>query len=768
MKRRTGNRAAGRNGMRFLAGACGILWIIGVCPASAQTPAAPSTHESSLPEVKAADLEALAATIENDQSRKQMLEQIRALIAVARSSNPAPTEKPISERLAETASNTIEEMSQSLRDIGRFFPNQQAVNDWIRNRLSDPAKVGRMAGKAWPVVLIFGIAWLIEFSTARLLARPRRRLEERAHGTVVARLPLAVGRAFLRLGAVAAFTVAGLAVFFFIRPGGLVGEVVLQTFAAYIAGRILVIAARMILAPGVPSLRLVPLGSEAAGSLFVWIRRLMMAALAGYLLASIFLLFGLPSRGFAALMNLLGIILLVLLIVFVLRHRLAVAVWIRGAEDPSSGRYAVRRSFRRGLAAVWHLLAIVYLTGFFIVWWQSIKGGLVYLGRGTLLSALVLFLVWIAFQGLQRSADRALAAGEDPQRRGSVLKARAGAYLPVVLNVVRAALALFAALSLLEAWNVDAYQWLETSAGQRVLGVFFSIAVVAAIAVAVWEAVTVATERYLADTEKSGKTPAQSARARTLLPLMRKALLLVLIVIVSLIALSELGIHIGPLLAGAGIIGLAVGFGAQKLVQDVITGVFILLEDSVAVGDVVTVAGIGGLVEDLSIRSIRLRDLSGNVHTVPFSSVNTVTNMTKLYSYYLLDIGVAYRENTDEVAEVCRQIVEQMRAEPEFAPEILEPLEVLGVDQFADSAVIIKARIKTRPIKQWMVGREFNRRMKKRFDELGIEIPFPHHTLYFGADKAGKAPALHAVLASQPPAERDPSPGSGKKEYPAG
>ena len=249
---------------------------------------------------------------------------------------------------------------------------------------------------------------------------------------------------------------------------------------------------------------------------------------------------------------------------------------------------------------------------------------------------------------------------------------------------------------------------------------------------------------------------------------MRKALLLVLIVIVSLIALSELGIHIGPLLAGAGIIGLAVGFGAQKLVQDVITGVFILLEDSVAVGDVVTVAGIGGLVEDLSIRSIRLRDLSGSVHTVPFSSVSTVTNMTKLYSYYLLDIGVAYRENTDEVAEVCRQIVEQMRAEPEFAPEILEPLEVLGVDQFADSAVIIKARIKTRPIKQWMVGREFNRRMKKRFDELGIEIPFPHHTLYFGVDKEGKAPALQAVLASHPPAGRNPSPGSGKKEYPAG
>jgi len=304
-------------------------------------------------------------------------------------------------------------------------------------------------------------------------------------------------------------------------------------------------------------------------------------------------------------------------------------------------------------------------------------------------------------------------------------------------------------LSVLEAWKLEAYSWLTTPVGSRILSVFFSIFLVVGVAVAIWEAVNIATERYLAETEKSGKTPAQSARSRTLLPLMRKALMMVLSVIVVLIVLSEIGVHIGPLLAGAGIIGLAIGFGSQKLVQDVITGVFILVEDAVSVGDVVTVAGIGGVVEDLSIRSIRLRDLSGNVHTIPFSSVDTVTNMTKLYSYYLLNIGVAYREDTDEVANVCRQIVEEMRAEPEFGSEILEPLEVLGVDQFADSAVIIKARIKTRPIKQWIVGREFNRRMKKRFDELGIEIPFPHRTLYFGVDKKGEAPPAHIDLAQK-------------------
>jgi small conductance mechanosensitive channel len=208
------------------------------------------------------------------------------------------------------------------------------------------------------------------------------------------------------------------------------------------------------------------------------------------------------------------------------------------------------------------------------------------------------------------------------------------------------------------------------------------------------------------------------------------------------VVLSELGMDIGPLLAGAGVVGLAIGFGSQKLVQDVINGVFILFEDSIAVGDVVQVGDHAGVVEALSIRSIRLRDLSGQVHTVPFSAVDTVINMTKDFSYYLLDIGVAYRENTDEVVAVVKDIVEEMREDPNFKDAILEPLDVLGVNAFADSAVVIRARIKTLPSKQWGVGREFNRRMKQRFDERGIEIPFPHTTLYFGEGKDGTAPPM--------------------------
>jgi len=240
-------------------------------------------------------------------------------------------------------------------------------------------------------------------------------------------------------------------------------------------------------------------------------------------------------------------------------------------------------------------------------------------------------------------------------------------------------------------------------------------------------------------------TPAQVKRAETLSHVIRDVGRVAVLAVSALMILSELGLNLGPLLAAAGIGGLAVGFGAQNLVKDVLSGFFILLEDSIRVGDVVEIAGVGGLVEEVRLRTIRLRDLSGNVHVVPNGSVDKVKNMTKDYSYYLFDLGVAYREDVDEVMAVVQEIAEGLRADENFAADILEPLEMLGVDQFADSAVIIKCRIKTVPIKQWRVGREMNRRIKKTFDAKGIEIPFPHHTLYWGEPKQGTPPPLYTA-----------------------
>ena len=235
-------------------------------------------------------------------------------------------------------------------------------------------------------------------------------------------------------------------------------------------------------------------------------------------------------------------------------------------------------------------------------------------------------------------------------------------------------------------------------------------------------------------------------RTETLKSVIRYILNIGIVAIALIIVLGELGIEIGPILAAAGVLGLAVGFGAQSLVKDIISGFFILLEDQIRVGDVVQVSGKSGIVENVNLRMTILRDLAGNVHFIPNGEINLVTNMTKGYSRYVFDIGVAYRENVDEVIEVMKKVDEELRTDPEYGPFILEPLEVFGLDEFGDSAIVIKARTTTKPLKQWFIGREFNRRLKKKFDELDIEIPFPHLTLYLGKDKENTSPPLNVTI----------------------
>lgn len=225
---------------------------------------------------------------------------------------------------------------------------------------------------------------------------------------------------------------------------------------------------------------------------------------------------------------------------------------------------------------------------------------------------------------------------------------------------------------------------------------------------------------------------ANEKRVKTLTGMLRTICLTLVWVVGIVMSLDQIGLDITPILAGAGIVGLAVGFGAQNLVRDVINGFFMILENQIRVGDVAVVNGTGGLVEAISFRTITLRDLSGTVHIFPNGTVTTLANMTKEWSAYVMDIGVAYKEDTDRVAEIMREVGEDLRQDPQIGKKMLGPIEILGVDAFGESEVVIKARIKTLPIEQWSVGREYRRRLKKAFDRENIEIPFPHRTLYMG------------------------------------
>jgi small-conductance mechanosensitive channel len=221
-------------------------------------------------------------------------------------------------------------------------------------------------------------------------------------------------------------------------------------------------------------------------------------------------------------------------------------------------------------------------------------------------------------------------------------------------------------------------------------------------------------------------------RADTIANIVSRTVRVAVWTIALVMSLREVGFDVAPILAGAGIVGLAVGFGAQNLVRDVISGLFMLIENQLSVGDVVVINGTGGLVEQVNLRTTVLRALDGTVHVFPNGAITTMSNMTSEFSYYVFDVRVSYREDTDRVAGILRRVGTEVQQDPELGSFMLEPLEVIGVDQFGESVVIVKARVKTLPGKQWSVGREMNRRIKQAFDRAGVETPYPQLNISMG------------------------------------
>ena len=239
-------------------------------------------------------------------------------------------------------------------------------------------------------------------------------------------------------------------------------------------------------------------------------------------------------------------------------------------------------------------------------------------------------------------------------------------------------------------------------------------------------------------------------RAETLGRVVRYLVSVVVTLVAGMLVLAEVGISVAPILGAAGVVGLAVGFGAQSLVKDYFTGFFLLLENQIRQGDVVKLGDHAGSVEEITLRYVRLRDYDGNVHIVPNGQVSTVINMSRGFAFAVVDAGVAYREDVDQVMQVMRDAGAALRSDPDFEPRILADLEIAGIERWDDSAVVIRCRFRTQPLEQWTVKREFLRRLKRAFDEAGIEIPYPHLTVYAGQDKEGRAPAIPLALQRRP------------------
>jgi len=268
--------------------------------------------------------------------------------------------------------------------------------------------------------------------------------------------------------------------------------------------------------------------------------------------------------------------------------------------------------------------------------------------------------------------------------------------------------------------------WLTTS-GIKILGILITLVILSQMSrwIVKW------LERFVPENDSLQASEAKK-RAHTLGNTLRHTLLFFLTFIAVLMILGELGIQLAPLLATAGIGALAVGFGAQSLVKDVISGFFILLENQYRIGDVIEVAGVSGLVESVSLRKTVLRDLEGKVHIIPNGEIKIVSNLSKEWSRSVLDVMVSYRENIDQVIDILTQIGKELAAEEPYKSAILEPLQILGVERFGESHLILRLTVKTAPLKQWEVGRELRRRIKNRFDEMGIQIPYRHRAVLWG------------------------------------
>ncbi len=702
------------------------------------------------PKYSKEEIQSVIKTLEDPAAREQLVRQLEILAEAREEKNQESEVKTAASTLLQQLSTQVEAFTLAVMEVAGIITELPKGIDWLNNQVSVPENRSFWAEVLIHIGIVVVLGYIAFFLSRRFLKRPRRALRVNVAPRIWSKGLRLFGRLLLDLLPVAIFAAGVYLTLGLISPLQKTRLVVLTWINAFIINHLVIILSRMIFAATAPGLRLSQLTDESAHYFEIWTKRLSGLVIYGYSALQVALLLGISASFYEVLLRVLGLVIAAMLIVLVLQNRREVNNYLRhlGNQDRNAERPLVRHTLEQ-LGRLWHILATLYIILFYGVWALRIPGGALFLLKGSALSFLALAAGIALLRGERALLARGLRISEDLKERFPRLEERANRYLHLVHKTIRLVIMVLVALAILKAWGVASFAWLASQPGQILVKTLLTIGGILLLALVAWEAANAYIESYLDAKTDDGAAQLYSARTRTLMSVIRKALMIVLIAVTSLMILSELGVNIGPLLAGAGVLGLAIGFGSQKLVQDVITGVFILLEDQISEGDVVNVGGKGGLVEAVSLRTLRLRDLSGTVHTIPYSAIDSVSNLTKEFSFYVFEVGIAYRENVDEVMEVLRQIGADLQQDAEYGPKILEPLEVLGVDAFADSAVVIKARIKTIPIKQWWVGREFNRRMKKKFDELEIEIPFPHQTLYFGVDKNQTAPPANIRVLSQ-------------------
>lgn len=704
-------------------------------------PAPSDTDATATDDAVDARLSSLIETIEDPQKRDELLANLRALLAAH--GEPTTPAAATAEDAAATLMEIIAERTNAIGEGAATFVDRLPLFvAWAKLQSLDPNQRRLWIDAGRDVAAVLGMGFAAFFVLSLALRPVRRRLAAGTAGGPLHRAGRVAVLLVVDLVPVLGLAVAAIASLGLVSPANMTRLVVLPLLQAAVIVRASVAVLRRLFAPKSPGLRPLPIPDAWASWGQRWAHRLTATALYSFFVLEAAQHLGLPPVLHAFLLHVLFLIVVAMAIVVIFQCRRPVAEAI--ASLAAEGRSAALRWLPwHGLAGIWHVAAMTYLLFVYVVWAAGIAGGFRTVLKGTLGSLLIALAAWL----LLHWCSQVMRGDwhEPSEALGSGLERRLGRYLPALGVLVRVLVLVAAGVALLELWGLGSLRWLISDAGQILIGHTLTVTIVVIVTLVLWEVISALIERSVSEQDAEGNLRLGS-RTRTLLNITRNFILVFLSLIALFLILSELGLNIAPLLAGAGVIGVAIGFGSQKLVQDIITGMFMLFGDTIRVGDVVEVSGRTGVVEAVTMRTVVLRDYGGNVHTIPYSGIDMVTNLTKDFSYAVFDIGVAYRESVDEVMRVMRDVGAEMQGDPYFRRLLLAPLEVAGVDKLADSAVIIRARFKTRPLRQWEVSREFNRRVKNRFDELGIEIPFPHQTVYFGVDKEGQAPPASLTI----------------------
>lgn len=707
--------------------------------------------ESAPPARAAPDsLRALAEALQDPAARRALIEELlRAAeaggrqgtegaapdAATAQAEAPSPPATPgLAREIAELTTGIAEEAVVLGRRLGAAFAGLSSVVtgerevDWPRlgDTLLQLAIVAGATLLAW---------WLVGRLARGVFEAAARKAVGRGWG---GRILLLLGTGIVDALVILLAWGGGYALALVLGEGGRVGITQGLFLNAFLVVELVKLALRLILAPRHGELRLLAISERSAAYWYFWLARLTGLLGYGFMLVVPVASANLSWAAGRGLRVLIALAATLMAVVLILANRSAVRIGLEAQARRLRGE--ITATALHLFAQLWHLLALLYVLALFAIWLARPFDALDFMlgATGESLAAVALGLVAVA--GLTRLISGGVRLPDSLRRSLPLLEGRLNAFVPNLLKGVRLLVLLAVLLAIAEAWSLLAVgDWLASETGTALFGSLIGALAILAVALLLWVAV-VSWIEYRMNPDVGRVT---TARSRTLLALFRNAFTVTLLVVAAMLALSELGVNIGPLLAGAGVVGLAIGFGAQKLVQDIITGAFIQFENAMNEGEVVTVAGTTGVVERLTVRSVGLRDLSGVYHLIPFSSVDSVSNFMKGFSYHLAEIGVAYREDVEEVKRAMHDAFDELKASEQHGPEILEPFEMHGVTQFGDSAVVVRGRIKTRPGSQWAVGRAYNEIVKRLFDARGIEIPFPHLTLYMGQDKDGSAPPLH-------------------------